>query len=72
MNIGDRVIFVNNPEGYSIGRSNPIKGSEWFCEGIVTKVGSSIGVAWDNKEHNSYVGGCLQLVDYLDKELFEI
>jgi hypothetical protein len=59
---GDRVIFVRNIRGYSLGRGNPIQGSSWACEGTVTHAGTILTVRWDNGHLNSYVPECLELI----------
>jgi hypothetical protein len=73
---GDRVIFVNNESGYTLGRFNPMFGTEWFCEGVVFEGGGkdTIRVLWDNGQKNSYVQRDLKIVmsNYLEDILFEV
>jgi hypothetical protein len=74
MKKGDRVIFVSNESGYTLGPWNPLKGSEWFCQGTIDNdpVSRSVLVRWDNGEHNYYVKDDLMLDNSLEEELFEI
>lgn len=58
---GDRVVFVDNNQNYSLGPSNPIVGSKWFCGGIVCHTSADeVAVDWDNGLHNIYFERCLQ------------
>lgn len=52
---GDRVILLPNTT-HSIGKYNPAKDSEFFCEGTVKSisVSGSLRVNWDNGTHNFY------------------
>ena len=67
---GDRVYFVRNPKGYTVGESNPLYGSGYECRGTVFSAGSveaqlsdeeSINVHWDNNTDNIYAYACLDL-----------
>jgi len=50
---GDRVVFNNNENGYSIGRNNPIYGSPHFCCGVI-HIDGGLRVQWDNGTANAY------------------
>ena len=59
---GDRVVFVSNENGYSLGSNNPMVGTPFECEGTVAMAaGSSYRVIWDNGCTNSYRTGDLEL-----------
>lgn len=53
--VGDRV-FLHETTHWILGDNNPARGTEWECEGIVTRVYSnnSIDVRWDNQRTNTY------------------
>lgn len=76
---GDRVVFTRNKPHYRLGPSNPLIGSEWYCEGTVCDFNIyNIHVYWDNGCRNNYIPECLDFVvgkycpDELPDELFEI
>jgi hypothetical protein len=50
---GDRVVFYNNNNGYSVGRNNPLVGTPDFCCGTVI-AGNGSRVQWDNGSENAY------------------
>jgi len=55
---GDRVVFYNNGNGYSIGRNNPLYGTPDFCCGTV-QIDGGLRVHWDNGCENAYDPGDL-------------
>jgi hypothetical protein len=58
---GNRVIYVSG--NYPASRDNPLIGTKWECQGIITDYDESyIRVEWDNGRHNSYLQYDLQLV----------
>ena len=65
---GDRVYYVHNTFGYTLGRNNPLFGSNYECEGTVRQIaGNSVSVKWDNGTYNSYTDTTLEPVDYMDQ-----
>jgi hypothetical protein len=68
--IGDRVIYANRNKAYSIGKNNPLVGTEHFCEGTVYSLHTPHSpdsfyckVTWDNGRNNSYKIVDLELVE---------
>lgn len=63
---GDKVILDAPDLNYSIGKRNPVTGSEWECFGTVCRDtgfdDTYIRVVWNNDEENSYKGWELSLV----------
>jgi hypothetical protein len=65
-NIGDRVYYISG--SYTLGRSNPLKGSSYECQGtVVHSDGFITRVLWDNGISNSYFGNNLELVFRLNR-----
>lgn len=56
LKVGDRVNLVDIGD-YYLGPANPEVGSEWECEGTVTRISDeTIKVNWDNGTTNWYSG----------------
>ncbi len=63
--IGDRVKYIDNIYGDSI--NNPLWGGSYgYIVGTVDQIEDKdvVCVAWDNKGHNSYRLGTLELVSF--------
>ena len=68
---GDRVIYKNEDAGYYLGKSNPLWGTKFYCEGRISKVHDetynvysfAYRVLWDNGRYNSYADRDLELVN---------
>lgn len=60
---GLRVILVAPDPSYKIGSTNPLEGTEYFCEGTVERVGDYIHVKWDNGTTNNYKKGELAFAE---------
>lgn len=59
---GMRVLLSKPDEEYTIGKSNPLVGTEWECTGTIYTYGNtSVTVDWDNGKHNSYKDNELSL-----------
>lgn len=60
---GMRVKLIENEmQGYDLGCSNPVVGSEWECEGTVDTINldeMTAIVEWDNGYMNMYIDGDL-------------
>lgn len=55
INIGDNVMLIS--DCYGVGRSNPVKGSEYECSGVVVSKDDNQGtikVDWNNGTTNTY------------------
>ena len=63
---GDRVYYISG--SYALRRSNPLKGSEYECQGTAHLVGLRIvRVRWDNGTENGYLHSDLELAVNLDQ-----
>jgi len=52
---GMRVLLTDPDPEYDIGPANPRVGTQWECIGTIDEEsGGSIGVLWDNGNHNGY------------------
>ena len=58
---GERVRLRNADYHYTIGKSNPLIGTKFECEGVYTGDGEM--VEWVNGYSNSYKDGELERVD---------
>jgi exosome complex RNA-binding protein Rrp4 len=62
--LGNRVMFTNHKTLYVIGHSNPLKGTDYECQGsIFCILNGKIYVKWDNKTTNSYAPEDLTRID---------
>lgn len=60
--IGDKVVLANPNPRYSVGNTNPVINTHFFCRGTITNMTSSrISVEWDNGSRNSYMNNELAL-----------
>jgi len=54
---GDRVVFIHNPDSYTIHEANPIVCTKHFQIGTIAKTAkTSTAVKWDNDTTNYYSG----------------
>ena len=65
---GSRVILITDVHGTS--SNNPVQGSEYACEGIVTQINNpkkvndfNVAVDWDNGNSNVYAEENLEVVN---------
>lgn len=66
LKVGDRVMLSADTIYYT-SNDNPAIGSEWECEGVVTKNdGGWVHVDWDNGYHNTYTQDLILLDNFTE------
>jgi hypothetical protein len=60
---GTKVFLTNPSKTYTIGPTNPLRGTEWECEGVVT---GNCSVRWKNGSSNCYTDRQLSRVHVVE------